>query len=184
MLRSGRRYQWCALSFRSQLTNVRSRCTENRSLTGGVIGGSNAYRRYSSNPDKAELYSRVSLDLEHENAQIDKTSLPMTSWWLQFPLSGGDQRSVSRSSHRPPPTRPLVRLMARAASAREAESWKFYRSPLTIVFTKSLRPNIELILEHQAKWQTVIQDLRSSRGRSGGQRCPRRRAMTRTEGSR
>jgi hypothetical protein len=31
--------------------------------------------------DKAELYSRVSLDLEHENVQIDKTSLPMTSWW-------------------------------------------------------------------------------------------------------
>ena len=46
-------------------------------ITGGVIGGSNAYWNalQQQQMDQAALYSRVSLDLERENAQIDKTQL-------------------------------------------------------------------------------------------------------------
>jgi hypothetical protein len=99
-----------------------------------VIGGSNAYLALRQQPrDKAELYSRVSLDLEHESVQIDKTS-----WWA----------AVSAKRRRSTQWKPLI---ASAASdeaagasdggggwAREAASWKFYRSPLTIFFTKPL----------------------------------------------
>ncbi len=46
-------------------------------VTGGVIGGSNAYWHslQQQRMDQASLYSRVSLDLERENVQIDKTQL-------------------------------------------------------------------------------------------------------------
>ena len=46
-------------------------------ITGGVIGGSNAYWNalQQQQLDQASLYSRISLDLERENAQIDKTQL-------------------------------------------------------------------------------------------------------------
>jgi hypothetical protein len=46
-------------------------------IAGGVIGGSNAYwsALQKQQMDQAALYSRVSLDLEHENVQIDKTQL-------------------------------------------------------------------------------------------------------------
>lgn len=46
-------------------------------VAGGVIGGSTAYWNalQRQNMDQASLYSRVSLDLERENAQIDKTQL-------------------------------------------------------------------------------------------------------------
>jgi outer membrane lipoprotein SlyB len=46
-------------------------------VTGGVIGASNAYwsALQQQRMDQASLYSRVSLDLEHENTQIDKTQL-------------------------------------------------------------------------------------------------------------
>jgi len=46
-------------------------------VTGGVIGASNAYWNalQQQRMDQASLYSRVSLDLQHENTQIDKTQL-------------------------------------------------------------------------------------------------------------
>jgi hypothetical protein len=46
-------------------------------ITGGVIGGSTAYwsALQQQRMDQASLYSRVSLDLERENVQIDKTQL-------------------------------------------------------------------------------------------------------------
>ncbi len=46
-------------------------------VTGGVIGGSNAYWNalQQQKMDQAALYSRVSLDLERENEQIDKTQI-------------------------------------------------------------------------------------------------------------
>ena len=46
-------------------------------ITGGVIGGSNAYwsALQKQQMDQAALYSRVSLDLQQENVQIDKTQL-------------------------------------------------------------------------------------------------------------
>jgi len=46
-------------------------------VTGGVIGGSNAYWNalQQQRMDQAALYSRVSLDLQQENVQIDKTQL-------------------------------------------------------------------------------------------------------------
>lgn len=46
-------------------------------VAGGVIGGSNAYWQalQKQQMDQASLYSRVSLDLDHENVQIDKTQL-------------------------------------------------------------------------------------------------------------
>jgi hypothetical protein len=46
-------------------------------VTGGVIGGSSAYwsALQQQRMDQASLYSRVSLDLANENAQIDKTQL-------------------------------------------------------------------------------------------------------------
>lgn len=46
-------------------------------ITGGVIGGSNAYWNalQQQQMDQATLYSHVSLDLERENAAIDKTQL-------------------------------------------------------------------------------------------------------------
>jgi hypothetical protein len=48
-------------------------------VTGGVIGGSNAYWQslQQQRMDQASLYSRVSLDLERENVQIDKTQLAL-----------------------------------------------------------------------------------------------------------
>lgn len=46
-------------------------------VAGGVIGGSTAYWQglQQQRMDQASLYSRVSLDLERENVQIDKTQL-------------------------------------------------------------------------------------------------------------
>jgi hypothetical protein len=46
-------------------------------VTGGVIGASNAYWNalQKQQMDQAALYSRVSLDLQNENTQIDKTQL-------------------------------------------------------------------------------------------------------------
>jgi hypothetical protein len=46
-------------------------------VTGGVIGGSTAYWNslQQQRMDQTSLYSQVSLDLERENAQIDKTQL-------------------------------------------------------------------------------------------------------------
>jgi hypothetical protein len=46
-------------------------------VTGGVVGGTTAYwsALQQQRMDQASLYSRVSLDLERENAQIDKTQL-------------------------------------------------------------------------------------------------------------
>jgi hypothetical protein len=46
-------------------------------VTGAVVGGSNAYWNalQQQRMDQASLYSRVSLDLEHENVAIDKTQL-------------------------------------------------------------------------------------------------------------
>lgn len=46
-------------------------------IAGGVIGGSTAYwsALQQQHMDQASLYSHVSLDLERENAQIDKTQL-------------------------------------------------------------------------------------------------------------
>ncbi len=46
-------------------------------VTGGVIGGSTAYWNalQQQRMDQASLYSRVSLDLERENAEIDKTQI-------------------------------------------------------------------------------------------------------------
>ena len=46
-------------------------------VAGGVIGGSSAYwsALQQQRMDQASLYSRVSLDLENENVQIDKTQL-------------------------------------------------------------------------------------------------------------
>jgi hypothetical protein len=46
-------------------------------ITGGVIGGSTAYWNalQQQKMDQAQLYSRVSLDLERENVAIDKTQL-------------------------------------------------------------------------------------------------------------
>jgi hypothetical protein len=46
-------------------------------VAGGVIGGSTAYWQglQQQRMDQAALYSRVSLDLERENVQIDKTQL-------------------------------------------------------------------------------------------------------------
>lgn len=46
-------------------------------VTGGVIGGNTAYWNalQQQRMDQATLYSRVSLDLERENAEIDRTQL-------------------------------------------------------------------------------------------------------------
>jgi hypothetical protein len=46
-------------------------------ITGGVIGGTSAYwsALQQQHLDQASLYSRVTLDLQNENVQIDKTQL-------------------------------------------------------------------------------------------------------------